>query len=81
MEVAALVASDDGEVPPQWSLLWGFWWGLWGLWLVLAAACFFYAYRGGTPRRGCKLGEDRGTPRGDDDVFCGWVFPGGGCES
>jgi len=42
---------------------------------------FFYAYRGGTPRRGCKLGEDRGTPRGDDDVFCGWVFPGGGCES
>jgi len=38
--LAALVASDDGEVPPPWNLLWGFWWGLWGLWLVLAAACF-----------------------------------------
>jgi hypothetical protein len=28
------------EMPQPWNLLWGFWWGLWGLWLVLAAACF-----------------------------------------
>ena len=37
----------------------------------------FYASRRGASRRGCKLGEDRGTPRGN--VFCGWISPGGGC--
>ena len=44
VEAAVLAAlervSEEEEVPPPWSLLWGFWWGLWGLWLVLAAACF-----------------------------------------
>jgi hypothetical protein len=43
----------------------------------LAGVGGFYASRRGASRRGCKLGEDRGTPRGD--VFCSWVSPGGGC--
>jgi len=39
----------------------------------------FYASCRGASRRGCKLGEDRGTPRGN--VFCGWVplHVAGGC--
>ena len=75
MEVAALVVSDDGEVPPPWSLLWGFWWGLWGLRLVLAAACLLRLSPWGFSAW-MLTWRGLGAPRGD--VFCGWVSPGGG---
>uniref|UniRef100_UPI003A52257E DUF6955 family protein n=1 Tax=Pyrobaculum aerophilum TaxID=13773 RepID=UPI003A52257E len=41
VEVAALVASDDGEVPPPWSLLWGFWWGFVGPLAGVGGGVFF----------------------------------------